>query len=367
MFSSHAEKQIIAFVAWEQVVEAMTSNSPRSWKRARKAEAEDEVEIFVSRIPCRWCEDLCQKTNAFLGMNMKLVFIRRVQNLADRCKCGGCICELPTPKVIIPMLENIAVGELLEPLLPSPQTPTKIYSTRQKTTILAERPSKNHKKLAAAAPFLTPETTSRTPIKPQKSVEKLLVSGSKRTQRSIPSEFEMSDTEEEWIPVDMPPTPIKFPALSKSMAKSTRKSLKSILASPRSNSNITAPLKAKPVILDSDSDSDISEWKPKQSSATKRKSSTGMLEASPSKRPYFEPHRTSSLTNNGSRQVVQKNSSSVVSLTQYLYNQEKTVISVKTSPVKSGSVRSSPMKKAKSKGRPRKRRINSEVNEDELW
>lgn len=104
MISSHAEKQIIVFLAWDLLMEKFHFKSPRAWDKARKIG--QPIQIVVNRIACRWCEDLCEKTNSFLGMNLKLVWICRVQNLATRCKCGGCMCDLPTPKIIIPMLQD---------------------------------------------------------------------------------------------------------------------------------------------------------------------------------------------------------------------------------------------------------------------
>lgn len=105
MFSSHCEKQIIAFTVWELVLEEISSTSPRTWHKSRQGVTEDEVVIFVSRVPCSYCDDLCQKTNAFYGTNIKLVFINRVQKLADRCKCT-CLCDMPPPEIIIKVPED---------------------------------------------------------------------------------------------------------------------------------------------------------------------------------------------------------------------------------------------------------------------
>lgn len=255
MFSSHAEKQLIAYLAWELVLEQLHSNSPRSWKKSRQPDAEP-VQIFIDRIPCQWCEDLCNKTNMFLGMNIKLIWIHRYHPLADRCKCGGCMCDLPIPKVIVPMLEDIGIEDSLK-LATSPKASICNQPKRKKSVA---------RQLEIAEEALISVEKSSTIIGKSKTIAPMLPSfstgtGYKARQKRIQKSFnpnedtEDSETADEWIPIEPHSPPTK---------KTYQSQLATLMSEPATPSKAS-----KTLALDFGGSDD--EWRPGQSIPTKRK------------------------------------------------------------------------------------------------
>lgn len=329
---------------WDLLLERWSSGSLRNWKRAKLASDEEEVEILIDRIPCRWCKDLCSRTNEFLGTNIKLVFIHRVQPVADRCKCGGCICDLPKPQVAVPMLGNLGMEDPGESSRPIQQSTRK--HPKQKPAVTPSKMSATATKLkqiTAAASLPTPGDTPRTP---QKSVVKSATPSSKKYQQAIfidSLEFSESE-EEEWTRVDSP-TPAKLPSgrkmkpmKSSKTKESNSVSLNSAIASSlirKPVPKLATPSKAQHAFVESDNDSDMSEWKPRSSSATKRKKSSVMSEKPSPKRQRIEPQKFSS-TSYEHHQMSQNSPSSIFA--QYRFAHEKTSSTAKPSSSKMTSI-----------------------------